>query len=114
MREVEEDEHNMEEMQKNGQDVHEVEDDDSLEWELRNTDSVFSELSEMSRDYVASVDQGASIRGKNTFNARLHEPVMGQLPLSDSDCFLCLTFCLGSADQFEEILSQYEELKVTK
>ncbi|XP_070767740.1 C-Jun-amino-terminal kinase-interacting protein 4 [Enoplosus armatus] len=59
----------------------EVEEDDSMEWELRNTDSVFSELSELSRDYVESVDQGASVR--------------------------------GSADQFEEILSQYEELKVT-
>lgn len=59
----------------------EVEEDDSMEWELRNTDSVFSELSELSRDYVESVDRGASVR--------------------------------GSADQFEEILSQYEELKVT-
>ncbi|CAK6966155.1 C-Jun-amino-terminal kinase-interacting protein 4 [Scomber scombrus] len=59
----------------------EVEEDDSMEWELRNTDSVFSELSELSRDYVESVDQGASVR--------------------------------GSADQFEEILSQYEELKIT-
>ncbi|XP_040923674.1 C-Jun-amino-terminal kinase-interacting protein 4 isoform X2 [Betta splendens] len=77
----EEEEHNVEEMQKNGEEEHEVEEDDSLEWELRNTDSVFSELSEMSRDYVESVDQGASIR--------------------------------GSTDQFEEILSQYEELKVT-
>ncbi|KAL0172698.1 hypothetical protein M9458_033009, partial [Cirrhinus mrigala] len=27
-------------------------DSDSLEWELRNTDSVFSELSELSREYV--------------------------------------------------------------
>ncbi|XP_053738005.1 C-Jun-amino-terminal kinase-interacting protein 4 isoform X1 [Synchiropus splendidus] len=54
--------------------------DDSVEWELRNTDSVFSELSELSRDYVESVDRGVSIR--------------------------------GSSDQFEEILSQYEELKV--
>ncbi|XP_070692091.1 C-Jun-amino-terminal kinase-interacting protein 4 isoform X2 [Pempheris klunzingeri] len=59
----------------------EVEEDDSMEWELRNTDSVFSELSELSRDYVESVDRGASVR--------------------------------GSTDQFEEILSQYEELKVT-
>ncbi|CAJ1062433.1 C-Jun-amino-terminal kinase-interacting protein 3 isoform X1 [Xyrichtys novacula] len=59
----------------------EGDEDDSLEWELRNTDSVFSELSELSRDYVESVDQGANVR--------------------------------GSTDQFEEILSQYEELKVT-
>ncbi|KAL4616722.1 C-Jun-amino-terminal kinase-interacting protein 4-like isoform X2 [Arapaima gigas] len=59
----------------------EDDDDDSLEWELRNTDSVFSELSELSREYVESVDQGASVR--------------------------------GSTDQFEEILSQYEELKNT-
>ncbi|XP_020502373.2 C-Jun-amino-terminal kinase-interacting protein 4 isoform X2 [Labrus bergylta] len=59
----------------------EGEEDDGMEWELRNTDSVFSELSELSRDYLESVDQGASVR--------------------------------GSTDQFEEILSQYEELKVT-
>ncbi|CAN9513682.1 unnamed protein product [Ophioblennius macclurei] len=59
----------------------EVEEEDSVEWELRNTDSVFSELSELSRDYIESVDRGASVR--------------------------------GSADQFEEILSQYEEMKVT-
>ncbi|TKS82178.1 C-Jun-amino-terminal kinase-interacting protein 4 [Collichthys lucidus] len=59
----------------------EMEEDDSIEWELRNTDSVFSELSELSHDYVESVDRGASVR--------------------------------GSGDQFEEILSQYEELKVT-
>uniref|UniRef100_A0A3B4U3M4 C-Jun-amino-terminal kinase-interacting protein 4-like n=1 Tax=Seriola dumerili TaxID=41447 RepID=A0A3B4U3M4_SERDU len=55
--------------------------EDSMEWELRNTDSVFSELSELSRDYVESVDRGASVR---------------------------------SADQFEEILSHHEELKVTE
>ncbi|XP_041708502.1 C-Jun-amino-terminal kinase-interacting protein 4-like isoform X1 [Coregonus clupeaformis] len=59
----------------------EEEDMDSLEWELRNTESVFSELSELSREYVESVDQGASVR--------------------------------GSTDQFEEIVSQYEELKHT-
>lgn len=42
----------------------EVEEEDSMEWELRNTDSVFSELSELSRDFVESVDRGASVRGK--------------------------------------------------
>ncbi|XP_034554133.1 C-Jun-amino-terminal kinase-interacting protein 3 isoform X2 [Notolabrus celidotus] len=63
------------------EDGEEEEEDDSMEWDLRNTDSLFSELSELSRDYVESVDQGASVR--------------------------------GSTDQFEEILSQYEELKVT-
>ncbi|XP_041964032.1 C-Jun-amino-terminal kinase-interacting protein 4 [Alosa sapidissima] len=57
------------------------EDLESLEWELRNTDSVFSELSELSREYLESVDQGASVR--------------------------------GSTDQFDEIVSQYEELKRT-
>uniref|UniRef100_A0A3Q2PNQ8 C-Jun-amino-terminal kinase-interacting protein 4 n=1 Tax=Fundulus heteroclitus TaxID=8078 RepID=A0A3Q2PNQ8_FUNHE len=56
-----------------------ADEDDSMEWDLRNTDSVFSELSELSRDYLESVDQGASIR---------------------------------STDQFEEILAQFEELKV--
>ncbi|XP_048008645.1 C-Jun-amino-terminal kinase-interacting protein 4 isoform X1 [Megalobrama amblycephala] len=54
---------------------------DCLEWDLRNTDSVFSELSELSREYVENVDQGASVR--------------------------------DSTDQFEQILSQYEELKHT-
>lgn len=55
---------------------------DVLEWEMmRNTDSVFSELSELSREYAESVDHGVSVR--------------------------------GSSDQFEEILSQYEELKHT-
>lgn len=34
-----------------------------LEWQLRNTDSVFSELSELSREYVENVDKGASVRG---------------------------------------------------
>uniref|UniRef100_A0A672PQZ9 C-Jun-amino-terminal kinase-interacting protein 4-like n=2 Tax=Sinocyclocheilus grahami TaxID=75366 RepID=A0A672PQZ9_SINGR len=56
-------------------------DSDCLEWELRNTDSVFSELSELSREYVENVDQGASVR--------------------------------DSTGQFEQILSQYEELKHT-
>lgn len=42
----------------------EVEEDDSMEMDTRNTDSVFSELSELSRDYVESVDQGACVRGK--------------------------------------------------
>ncbi|KAM6968361.1 C-Jun-amino-terminal kinase-interacting protein 3 [Aplochiton taeniatus] len=45
----------------NEEDVEEL--DSSMEWEQRNTDSVFSELSELSRDYVESVDQGASVRG---------------------------------------------------
>uniref|UniRef100_A0A3B5MNI3 RH2 domain-containing protein n=1 Tax=Xiphophorus couchianus TaxID=32473 RepID=A0A3B5MNI3_9TELE len=65
--------------QKHGEEGEEVDEDDRMEWDLRNTDSVFSELSELSRDYLESVDQGASIR---------------------------------SADQFEEILAQFEELKV--
>ncbi|XP_054903723.1 C-Jun-amino-terminal kinase-interacting protein 4 [Poeciliopsis prolifica] len=66
--------------EKNQKDGDEMDEDDCIEWDLRNTDSVFSELSELSRDYLESVDRGASIR--------------------------------GSADQFEEILSQFEELKV--
>ncbi|XP_034409069.1 C-Jun-amino-terminal kinase-interacting protein 4 isoform X2 [Cyclopterus lumpus] len=60
----------------------EVEEDDCMEYKLRNNDSVFSELSDLSLDYLESVDRGASVR--------------------------------GSADQFEEILSQYEELKVNQ
>ncbi|XP_039973805.1 C-Jun-amino-terminal kinase-interacting protein 4 isoform X2 [Xiphias gladius] len=86
MKEVEEKEgkkeHKAEEGSRHEKDEgEELEEDDSREWELRNTDSVFSELSELSRDCVESVDRGASVR--------------------------------GSTDQFEEILSQYEELKVT-
>ncbi|XP_007550101.1 C-Jun-amino-terminal kinase-interacting protein 4 isoform X1 [Poecilia formosa] len=64
----------------NQKDGEEVDEEDCIEWDLRNTDSVFSELSGLSRDYLESVDRGASIR--------------------------------GSADQFEEILAQLEELKV--
>lgn len=45
-----------------------VEEDDSMEWDLRNTDSVFSELSELSRDCVESVDHGASVRGTGLFH----------------------------------------------
>lgn len=41
-----------------------VEEDDSLGLEMRNTDSVFSELSELSRHYLESVDQGACVRGE--------------------------------------------------
>lgn len=46
------------------QEEEEVEEDDSMGLEMRNTDSVFSELSELSRHYLESVDQGASLRGK--------------------------------------------------
>ncbi|KAA0702998.1 C-Jun-amino-terminal kinase-interacting protein 4 [Triplophysa tibetana] len=61
----------------------EVADDDmsSLDWNLRNTDSLYSELSELSREYVENVDQGASVR--------------------------------DNTDQFEQILSQSDELKRT-
>ncbi|XP_034030498.1 LOW QUALITY PROTEIN: C-Jun-amino-terminal kinase-interacting protein 3 [Thalassophryne amazonica] len=48
-----------EELQEQG---HE-EEDDSVEWDLRNTDSLFSELSELSHDYVESVDRGVGARG---------------------------------------------------
>ncbi|XP_019948487.2 C-Jun-amino-terminal kinase-interacting protein 4 isoform X1 [Paralichthys olivaceus] len=85
MKEVEGDEKPKDEegnmQEKDKEEDEEVEEEDSVEWDLRNNDSVFSELSELSRDYVESVDHGASVR--------------------------------GSTDQFEEILSQYEELKVT-
>ncbi|XP_077951032.1 C-Jun-amino-terminal kinase-interacting protein 4 isoform X2 [Gasterosteus aculeatus] len=74
----------------------EVEEDDSLECELRNNDSVFSELSDLSVDYVESVDRGASVRGQ--FTAVFCSAATNQK---------CNT------DQFEEIISQYEELKVT-
>lgn len=53
-----------EKKQEKDEEEEEVEEDESMELELRNTDSVFSELSELSRDYVESVDQGASVRGK--------------------------------------------------
>lgn len=52
------------ERQEKEKEEEEVEEDDSMEMDTRNTDSVFSELSELSRDYVESVDQGACVRGK--------------------------------------------------
>ena len=60
MKEVEEKEEGRAKQEKEGE---EEEDMDSLEWELRNTESVFSELSELSQEYIESVDQGASVRG---------------------------------------------------
>lgn len=79
---VEEKEVNEDLKVKDEEKTEDVDDDtESLDWDLRNTDSVFSELSELSREYVESVDQGASVR--------------------------------DSTDQFEQILSQYEELKRT-
>ncbi|XP_036440761.1 C-Jun-amino-terminal kinase-interacting protein 4 [Colossoma macropomum] len=78
-------EDDQEEQEREGEESEDKENEknlDSLEWEImRNTDSVFSELSELSREYAESVDQGVSVR--------------------------------GSTDQFEEILSQFEELKHT-
>lgn len=52
------------ERQEKDEEEEEVEEDDSMESHVRNTDSVFSELSELNRDYVESVDRGASVRGK--------------------------------------------------
>ena len=65
---------------KDKEEEEELEEEDSLEWELRNNDSVFSELSELSRDYVESVDRGASVRGK--FVKRQKRPT----PYSDPMC----------------------------
>ncbi len=62
------------ERQEKEEEEEEVEEDDSVEWELRNTDSVFSELSELSRDYVESVDQGASVRGKLVEKKHIYKP----------------------------------------
>lgn len=42
------------------------EEDAGVELEQRNTDSVFSELLELSHDCVESVDRGASVRGELT------------------------------------------------
>lgn len=55
---------NVEQEKQQQQQEEEVEEDDSMGLEMRNTDSVFSELSELSRHYLESVDQGASLRGK--------------------------------------------------
>ncbi|XP_031641505.1 C-Jun-amino-terminal kinase-interacting protein 4 isoform X4 [Oncorhynchus kisutch] len=66
IKEVEEKEGEKEEKNEEGakqEKEDEEEDMDSLEWELRNTESVFSELSELSQEYIESVDQGASVRG---------------------------------------------------
>lgn len=73
MREVEERECKVEEVQGGGRQEKflvkeevEVEEDDLMEYKLRNNDSVFSELSDLSLDYVESVDRGASVRGNVT------------------------------------------------
>ncbi|XP_067305254.1 C-Jun-amino-terminal kinase-interacting protein 4 isoform X2 [Pseudorasbora parva] len=79
-KEVEEDQ-NVKDGEKSQEEEEMDSDSDCLEWELRNTDSVFSELSELSREYVETVDQGASVR--------------------------------DTTEQFDQILSQYEELKHT-
>ncbi|TRY86481.1 hypothetical protein DNTS_001103 [Danionella cerebrum] len=51
---------------KNAEEEQSMETDaDCMEWELRNTDSVFSELSELSREYVENVDQGARVRASS-------------------------------------------------
>lgn len=59
-----EEEQGGERQEKDEEEEEEVEEDDSMESDVRNTDSVFSELSELSHDYVESVDRGASVRGK--------------------------------------------------
>lgn len=59
-----EEEQGGERQEKDEDEEEEVEEDDSMESDVRNTDSVFSELSELSHDYVESVDRGASVRGK--------------------------------------------------
>ncbi|XP_062847539.1 C-Jun-amino-terminal kinase-interacting protein 4 [Trichomycterus rosablanca] len=51
--------------EKNEEEKNDEENLDSLEWEMRNTDSVFSELSELSQEYIESVDQGVSVRGSS-------------------------------------------------
>ncbi|XP_061573005.1 C-Jun-amino-terminal kinase-interacting protein 3 isoform X2 [Cololabis saira] len=66
MDEVKVEEEKGKEFQKKDQEEYEEDEEDevdSMEWELRNTDSVFSELSELSRDYVDTVDRGAGIKG---------------------------------------------------
>lgn len=70
-----------------------VEEDDSLGLEMRNTDSVFSELSELSRYYLESVDQGASVRGELVY--MLHDtcPVSSHFSsISDQRFFIVLLF----------------------
>lgn len=57
------------EKREDGGDEEEIE--GGVELEQRNTDSVFSELSELSQDYVESVDQGASVRGKPISQSQL-------------------------------------------
>lgn len=60
--------HQEEEVEKEDEEEEDVEEDDSLGLEMRNTDSVFSELSELSRHYLESVDQGACVRGEPLFH----------------------------------------------
>lgn len=94
---------------------------DSLEWEMRNTDSVFSELSELSQEYVESVDHGVSVRGKcKAYMFGLKVDLYGNFNMyicTSQDMWGLFSLCgvhTGSTVQFEEILSQYEELKQTQ
>lgn len=68
-----------EEEKREQEDEEEVEED--MEWDQRNTDSVFSELSELSRDYLESVDQGASVRGKLPFSGLFSQTVSPKVGL---------------------------------
>lgn len=58
------------------EDEEEDEEEGDLELEQRNTDSVFSELSELSHDYVESVDRGARVRGKPPTAVLCHSRVV--------------------------------------
>lgn len=58
--------------QKDCEEEEDVAEDDCMGLEMRNTDSVFSELSELSRHYLESVDQGASVRGDCIHMTSLH------------------------------------------
>lgn len=63
-KEEEREEEQKKDREQEGERQEDEEDEEEGDLEQRNTDSVFSELSELSHDYVESVDRGARVRGK--------------------------------------------------
>lgn len=93
-------------------------DDDtgSLDWNLRNTDSLFSELSELSREYVESVDQGASVRGTlctvcvrmRTFKIKRKEENVRTFKLNrQKDFIVTVLFCNWASYCSSDLLVTY-------
>lgn len=84
------------------------EEDGGVELEQRNTDSVFSELLELSHDYVESVDQGASVRGKLISQSRHCSFHIFEKTRHLHEITYKLTACLYEQNQHFYIISRAE------